>query len=65
MRRSRCRKNQGLETRAESWPEEFRKGAPNQCFQQNTAFCLPFDYSTFGWVNLGAEFGAKEGLNRL
>jgi hypothetical protein len=65
MRRCGGRKKQGLETRAGSWPEEIRKGAPNQCFQQNTAFCLPFDYSTFGRVKLGADFGAKEGLNRL
>jgi hypothetical protein len=59
------RKKQGLETWAGSWPEEFRKGAPKQCFQQNTAFCLPFDYSTFGRVKLGADFGAKRGINRL
>jgi hypothetical protein len=61
----RCRKKQGLERWAGSWPEEIRKGAPNQCFQQNTAFCLPFDYSTFEGVNPGVDFGAKEGLNRL
>ncbi len=38
MRRWGCRKNQGPEMRAGSWPEEFTKGAPNQCFQRNAAF---------------------------
>jgi hypothetical protein len=63
MRRLRCRKNQGRETGAGSWPEEFRKGAQNQCFQRKSAFCLLFDYSTNPGVDWGVYFGAKRGIN--
>ena len=41
MRRWRCRENQGPETRAGSRPEDFTKGAPNQCFQRFLSLLIP------------------------